>query len=332
MMSRCYGAHWIAWLRTIQLWVLPLSVMANDVPMQSALQAEAGSLSSMEAQAASGDLSALMTLAGRYENGEGAPLRPERAFELYGLAARQGDAEAQFRLGHMYAIGSGTVPDQAWSVTYFRAAARQGHAGAQARLRQLLNEAGLAPDAERKTPSVAPLNNMAASPDLSSSTESPADLSDALRAEEDQPLSVEEVRAIRYARGAGIEVAWALETGADVQPIVLPAEALAPAQEALPSIAEVASAQLDVRSGFVPLRVPIVIAPEAEPALLALGELANQGDSVALYELANRFISGDGVKPDEAMAITLFREASRRGHATAGQALERYYLNFPVEP
>ncbi|MEP7062462.1 MAG: transglycosylase SLT domain-containing protein [Betaproteobacteria bacterium] len=73
------------------------------------------------------DVAALRSLATRYENGEGLPKDPLRAFELYCKAAKEGDAEAQYDLGWMYFNGRGVDRNDALAAFFFRLAAEQGH-------------------------------------------------------------------------------------------------------------------------------------------------------------------------------------------------------------
>ncbi len=71
-------------------------------------------------------------LALAYDNGHyGLTPSPERAFELYSLAARQGDADAQCCLGIFFASGRGVQQDEEQAVHWYREAARRGNAQAQ---------------------------------------------------------------------------------------------------------------------------------------------------------------------------------------------------------
>ena len=60
---------------------------------------------------------------------------------------------------------------------------------------------------------------------------------------------------------------------------------------------------------------------------------AELGDSEAQFQLAERYMTGDAVDPDDAMAITYYRDAARGGHQLAERKLRTIYadagLPFP---
>lgn len=69
------------------------------------------SASCVGAQARDAAVQALVERGLRYENGEGVPREPRRAYRLYCLAALQGDAEAMYRVGWLYLNGNGVPRD-----------------------------------------------------------------------------------------------------------------------------------------------------------------------------------------------------------------------------
>lgn len=74
---------------------------------------------------------AVLTLATRYEHGEGMPRDYSKAAELYCDVARAGHAAALYSLGWMYANGRGVTKDDGVAAQLFRLAADQGHVHAR---------------------------------------------------------------------------------------------------------------------------------------------------------------------------------------------------------
>lgn len=64
---------------------------------------------------------------------------------------------------------------------------------------------------------------------------------------------------------------------------------------------------------------------DEEQALIWRQRAANLGSSEAQYELAEMHMHGRMVEQDEAMAITLYREAARVGHESAKEKLRLIY-------
>jgi TPR repeat protein len=305
-----------------------------------------------------GDTRARTMLAELYQRGEGVARNAERAVQLYRLAADQGDAEAQFNLGNMYLLGEGVEPDEAWAMTYYRQAAAQGHELAARNMEQLYKAAGIeAPDnSDDAAPDV--LEHQAAEPRVTKTAPiDPEPLAPTTRlggteagaAPRPQPAGVgeqppvagvdpDELEAIRLAREHGI----AIDMDGATEPAA-PAGRLAPAtavpetppSAATPSAATaedgdstpvVASTQNDAAEV---LRLDDVAgaAVTVAPALAPATPLEAAGDPQAQFELANRYLAGDGVQPDEAMAITLYREAARAGHEPARERLSSIYAD-----
>ena len=74
----------------------------------------------------------------RYERGQGVPQDPQRAWELYCVAALQGDAPAAHQLGVMYTNGhDGLKPDRSVATGWFRLAAQRGDPRSNGQLDQL---------------------------------------------------------------------------------------------------------------------------------------------------------------------------------------------------
>ncbi|MET0440836.1 MAG: transglycosylase SLT domain-containing protein [Casimicrobiaceae bacterium] len=109
-----------------------------------------------QAQPAANDVTAeLLARALAYEHGEGVARDPQKAVELYCVAARDGNAEAQYSLGWMYANGRGVPHDEAIAATFFSLAARSGHAYAERMLLRAGETRGELPDC-MKAPEVPP--------------------------------------------------------------------------------------------------------------------------------------------------------------------------------
>ena len=109
-----------------------------------------------QAQPAANDVTAeLLARALAFEHGEGVARDPQKAVELYCVAARDGNAEAQYSLGWMYANGRGVPHDEAIAATFFALAARSGHAYAERMLLRAGETRGELPDC-MKAPEVPP--------------------------------------------------------------------------------------------------------------------------------------------------------------------------------
>jgi len=94
-----------------------------------------------------GDVSAeLLARATAYEHGEGVPKDPQKAIDLYCVAARAGNADAQYNLGWMYANGRGVTRDDAVAASFFALSAEQGNAYARRMLDQVGEARGVLPE------------------------------------------------------------------------------------------------------------------------------------------------------------------------------------------
>ena len=67
-------------------------------------------------------------------------------------------------------------------------------------------------------------------------------------------------------------------------------------------------------------------------ALKALQPLAEAGDPAAQYRLGEMYLMGQGIKKDDAWAITWLRRAARQGHADAERDLEAIYKKEGLRP
>lgn len=88
----------------------------------------------------------LLARALAYEHGEGVVRDPQKAIELYCVAARNGNADAQYSLGWMYANGRGVPHDDGIAASFFALAAQSGNAYAQRMLGRLGDVRGALPD------------------------------------------------------------------------------------------------------------------------------------------------------------------------------------------
>lgn len=89
-------------------------------------QAQDSALSTLMKQAESGSVHAQITLAERYETGDGLARNFALAAEWYARAARTGDPVAQNRLGRLLHGGLGIDADPEAAIGWLRAAAEQG--------------------------------------------------------------------------------------------------------------------------------------------------------------------------------------------------------------
>ena len=100
----------------------------------------------LETAAQRGEVRALVTLASKYERGEGVARDFAKSNELYCKAAARDDPEALLKMGVIYAIGRGVLADEGVAALLIGKAAEQGHERAQ----QLLEHVS------RRTDSVMP--------------------------------------------------------------------------------------------------------------------------------------------------------------------------------
>ncbi|HEY5863689.1 MAG TPA: transglycosylase SLT domain-containing protein [Casimicrobiaceae bacterium] len=118
-----------------------------------------------QAQPAANDVTAeLLARALAFEHGEGVPRDPQKALDLYCVAARGGNAEAQYSLGWMYANGRGVPHDEAIAATFFALAARSGHVYAERMLARVGEARGELPDC-MKAPKPPPTLSLLEEPD-----------------------------------------------------------------------------------------------------------------------------------------------------------------------
>ena len=118
-----------------------------------------------QAEPATNDVTAaLLARALAFEHGEGVARDPQRAVELYCVAARDGNAEAQYSLGWMYANGRGVAHDEAVAATFFALAARSGHVYAARMLERVGDARGELPDC-MKPPAAPPVLPLLEEPD-----------------------------------------------------------------------------------------------------------------------------------------------------------------------
>ena len=74
-----------------------------------------------------GDVAAQLSLAIKYEKGDGVSENYEEAVKWFRKAADQGNAQAQYNLGTMYFAGQGVVQDDSKAISWYLKAANQGH-------------------------------------------------------------------------------------------------------------------------------------------------------------------------------------------------------------
>ena len=311
----------------------------------------AQALADMETLAGKDDPTALVALAGLYQQGRGVPKDLARAAGLYQRAAELGNAEAQYNLGNLYLLGEGVARDDDWAFTWFRAAARQGHALARHNVEEFYRSAGVTPPADLGGDASPPATPGAQSaPDSEQAQEHSA-------ARHPQPVPEEptpdELAALDLARSKGISV-----DAAPVEPIAPPAPSGAEAPSASPDLA---TARELLTAGKPLAALPTLEAHakagNAEAQWMLAGVLAalkrtdydlarslqwlrksaQGGWRDAQFALGGRYERGDGVDADEAEAISWYRAAARQGHTEALQRLHAIYRAAgvsmpPLEP
>lgn len=111
-----------------------------------AMAQQTADMEMLEIAAQRGEVRALVTLASKYERGEGVARDFVKSNELYCKAAARDDPEALLKMGVIYAIGRGVLADEGVAALLIGKAAEQGHE----RARQLLEHVS------RRTDSVMP--------------------------------------------------------------------------------------------------------------------------------------------------------------------------------
>lgn len=96
-----------------------------------AVAQQTADLEALEAAAQRGEVRALVTLASRYERGEGIARDFVKSNELYCKAAARDDPEALMKLGVIYSIGRGVRADEGVAALLIGKAADKGHERAQ---------------------------------------------------------------------------------------------------------------------------------------------------------------------------------------------------------
>mgnify|MGYP001566613878 FL=1 len=105
---------------------LCLALVCGGATAQETTDVEA-----VETAAQRGEVRALVTLASKYERGEGVARDFVRSNELYCKAAARDDPEALLKLGVIYAIGRGVLADEGVAALLIGKAAGLGHERAQ---------------------------------------------------------------------------------------------------------------------------------------------------------------------------------------------------------
>ena len=299
----------------------------------------AQALADMETLASKDDPTALVALAGVYQQGRGVPKDLPRAAALYQRAAELGNADAQFNLGNLYLLGEGVARDDDWAFTWFRAAARQGHALARHNVEEFYRSAGVTPPADLggdTLPSAAAGTQPA--PDSEQAQEHSA-------ARHPQPVPEEptpdELAALDLARSKGISVdAAPAEPAAPTAPAAVeaptPSPDLAAARELLTAgkpLAALPTLETHAKAGNAEAQWMLagVLATlkrtdyDLARSLQWLKKSAQGGWRDAQFALGGRYERGDGVDADEAEAISWYRSAARQGHPEALQRLRAIY-------
>ena len=114
-------------LNALRRWIaLGLALVCGGAMAQQTADVEM-----LETAAQRGEVRALVTLASKYERGEGVARDFVRSNELYCRAAARDDPEALLKLGVIYAIGRGVLADEGVAALLIAKAAEQGHERAQ---------------------------------------------------------------------------------------------------------------------------------------------------------------------------------------------------------
>ncbi len=99
-------------------------------------------METLEAAAQRGEVRALVTLASRYERGDGVARDFVKSNEFYCKAAARDDPEALLKMGVIYAIGRGVLADEGVAALLIGKAAEQGHERAQQLLEHVSRRVG----------------------------------------------------------------------------------------------------------------------------------------------------------------------------------------------
>ena len=167
-----------------------------------------------------------------------------------------------------------------------------------------------------------------------------------------KPISADETEAIRFAQAHGIDVDLAAspaKASAAIGPTRATAVDAVNAQAEFTARIEGAKRALALENfEFSIAKLTRLVDDGYGDAALLLADMADRGQGLpqneeramlwrqraaalgsaeAQYQLADRYILGHGVDPDEAMAITFYREAARGGHPLAKEKLRLIYAD-----
>lgn len=235
----------------------------------------------------------------RFENGIGVPRNYERAIEEYENAAKFGDAKATNNLGVMAMKGQGTSISRSAAVSYFRKAAQMGSSSAHFNM-GLLFESGF--QGSYQPGKAADEYRIAAEMGHS---EAQYRLSILLETHEAIPLDPNEWRrmfdmAVASGNKSATERVEGIVHAADVTRY-LSSE----------------NCKTCGSSGEFKM---------ADRSLKGLSGLAADGDPSAQYNLAIKYMNGNGANVNPSEDARLFTLAARQGYAPAQRQLAQMYL------
>ena len=306
----------------------------------------------LEPAAAAGDAAAMNQMGVLYANGWGVEEDPELAVEWYRRSAEAGHPAGQFNLGWRYAEGLGVPRDPARARDWYEKSANQGDVKARGNLAVLLWEG---PEALRD-----PKRALALWQGLAKEGVAPAMRALALAAEvegEEDAVARWVGRAAEagdvesqawygnlHLRGAGVEksrekaVLWwqkAAEQGEPQARFNLAVHLL----ERSPERRDEALALLEASAaqGFTDAqtRLALLRGRDHPDSLSLLRASAEDGDAMAMNELATAYADGRGVARDGSAAASWYRKALERGELRAAVGLGALYesgLGVPKDP
>ncbi|MCP5144352.1 MAG: sel1 repeat family protein [Gammaproteobacteria bacterium] len=317
----------------------------------------AGALATLKTLSAAGNANATTRLGALYQDGRLVPRDLALAARYYHQAAEQGDSEAQFNLGNMYLLGEGVDESRSDALRMYRLAADQGHTMAIENMRQMQRAeqlASLPPAAESST-----TMDAAVASDSRDSGAIP---------QVPEPNTRDESAALALAREHGINVVFAPRESVEAPPAAVDSAAHEVSEPtpierdvaADDSTTEAAAAPIEERplseAAAAPPVLPAApspvdrrVAPEPAAVASALDDVIRQreqgeyslafnqlkllaADNIAeaQFQLAEMYRQGQGTAVDEAMAITLYRDAARQGHVQALNQLRQIYREAGV--
>jgi len=262
-------------------------------------------------QAADQGLAEAVNLLGKcYRDGRGLPKDAKQAVSLYRKAMEQGNNQATHNLGFCYLYGMGVPQDEKLAVTYFQKAADQEVPAAQHHLGSCyLEGVGLSKD---ETQGMFWLMKSAV-------------VGNARGIDKLKKAGVDLDQYIKRRKGIAAVLQKAAVISPDLEKLVM--EFLEDPMETREAIKNAKDEKWDaVKTSLDSIMIGGVKQKDRNANLLRLK--ADRGEMQSAFELGEYYEFGIGEGLDIAQAVRWYKQAAKKGHVLAHQALKRISLNM----